>query len=114
MVLLAVLASTEFYQPEGIPPTLQHKHLVLSVQSNGLCFWSCCWLFLEASTKQLIGWHHRSRNAQGFPGPPQCDWERDIVKNWAMKIFGMPEPCKQRVMEEHSAEDEDIEPSIEL
>ena len=109
-MILAVLASVEFYQPEGIPPSLEHKHLVLSVQ--GLCFWSCCWLFLEASTKHLVGWYHRPRNAQGFPAQPACDWEKNIVKTWAMNMFGMPDPCKQRVMEEHSAEDEDIEPSI--
>ena len=110
MVYLAILASIELTHSEGIPPQVPSKFVLVPVQANGLCFWSCMWLYFRATVKEILGWYFRSRNTGGFPSPSESDMERRCVRTWAQDLFQMPDECKHRVLHELSAEDEDIDP----
>lgn len=70
------------------------------------------WLFTKASSKELLGWIHRPRNETGFPCGEDASWERKVVLDWAQSLQGMPHDCKDRLQNEHSAEDEDIEAGL--
>lgn len=111
MVILAMLASIEFFHSEGVPPSMPNEYVVIPVQANGLCFWSCLWLFNAATTAELLGWWARPRNASGYPTPDECSWERSTVFRWAcdLHVHSMPESCRQRLLQEQSVEDEDID-----
>ena len=112
MVILAVLASVQLEHTEGITPQMPSKHVLLRTQANGLCFWSCAWLFLKATPSQLLGWHTRQRNATGFPSSEESEMEKNLVFEWATSLPDMPEACRNRLLQHHSAENEDIDPSL--
>lgn len=109
MVILAVLASLEFHDPFGIPESLNHDHLIVPVQANGLCFWSCLYLVCQAAPPEVIGWFKRPRNEQGFPQGKDVDVEKRLVSEWALQIHDMPHDCSERIKGGHSAEHSDIE-----
>jgi len=110
MVWLAALASIEFFSVEGVAPPAPNleKRMQLRVQPDGLCFWSCLFLFYRATTADLCGWYFRARNKQGFPSSEEASMERRTVLNWATGLSGMPSGCKERLQSEHSVEEEDI------
>lgn len=109
MVILACLACVRFHDDSTIPPALSFRHVLLPTPANGLCFWSCLWLATVATEAEVLGWHLRSRNAQGFASVEDSKWELQVVKDWACKLC-LLDATRSRVMKGQSAEDGDIAP----
>lgn len=113
MVILALLASVELFQEMSIPKQLPSPVIVLRVQSDGLCFWSCLYLHLVATKRERFFWFHRARNPQGFPLESQhANQETKTVRSWALQIGNgdMPETTKQRIIVGESVMIDDIDP----
>lgn len=109
LVLLATLASIEFYPECQIPPSLSSKTTVIPVPADGSCFWSCLWLATEATPAEVFGWFKRPRNKVGMPSSKDGFAELQKVKSWAHSLESrMHRFCQQRLKHGLSAEHEDI------
>ena len=109
MVILATLASVEFFDHVKIPTQLNHQFVELRVAADGLCFWSCLWLSVVANSCETVAWHIRPRNASGFAAGDHCETERKVVFEWAHSFSAtMSSSCRKRLEGHISVEDEDI------
>ena len=115
IVLLATLSCVELYTTTAMPSKLYGPNVVLPVQANGLCFWACLFLSTKATHLQLLGWHSRPRNSQGFPSPEECTMEDDVVTRFALAINGgdLPVRCRGRICFRDSAVHEDMAPCLQ-
>lgn len=114
MVVLALLASIEFYEDVSPTPQLNHKFVEVNVPANGLCFWACLWLGTQAYTDEIIAWFSRPRNQTGFTSGADGKREEQIVWDWVSKLAPMPKSCHDRVAKKQSAEKEDIETQMDV
>jgi len=109
LVLLATLASIEFYPESKIPPQLGSKTTIIPVPADGMCFWSCLWLATEATVAEVYAWFKRPRNRVGMASSKDGAVEMQRVKDWANSLAPkMHRWCQQRLKNGLSAEHEDI------
>lgn len=95
MMLLAALASNEFYDNQNRPPQLPDPAIRVLVPGDGLCLWYCLYLACKATPQELFAWHLRARSAGGIPSPEEYKWEENNVLLWALdlgRVTGCPMP----------------------
>ena len=107
-MLLACLGCVEFFEANNIPPQLTSTPMILKVPPNGICFWSCLWLSTAASRAEILGWHMRPRSRLGFASFEETQTESNVVKTWAKQLPMIPQDTLDRLLNNHSAEDQDI------
>lgn len=109
MVILATLASIEFYSDVTPIPRLLHQFTEIKVAPDGRCFWSCMWLAQAAFTDDVIAWFACPRSELGHALGEDSKRESLVVFRWASKLQSMPVLCLERLEKSVSVETEDIE-----
>lgn len=112
MVLLACLATIEFFDDSSIPPRLVWGYEVVPTAADGRCLWTSLWLATKATKRQLYAWFHRPRNATGVTSGKDAIMEKDFVCDWALRLEYMPAETRKRVINGITAETADIDPSM--
>jgi len=113
MVLLAVLATTEFFDPFSIPRRLP-TNVWMPVQANGRSFWHCLYLACVATQRERFFWIHRQRNAAGFPDQEAAFKEDNKVVQHFEGIEDMPEETKHRMISAEPTIPQDMVPCFVL
>ena len=120
MVILAALACIELYDDESMDTKeiqLPAESIVIQTASNGLCFWTCLYLAVQASPPEVFAWFVQPRNTNGFPSATRMKEEDQTIYLWAMglkQVFQdhhpMPEGTRHRLRNKISATHEDMDP----
>ena len=119
MVILSALACIQLFDERT--QQLQNEVTLpesepIQTPSDGLCFWSCMYLAIQAAPKDVFAWHAQPRNANGFPAPERAKTEQDAVFLWAMNLkqvfqdlAPMPEGARYRLKNKISANHDDMD-----
>ena len=103
LVILSALASIELHETSSRPELPQHTTLV-KVPCDGLCFYYCLWLALQATPAQLFSWTLRTRNACGIPAQGEYQEEKQNALLWALDLQRMANRCMPRAMRRRISE----------
>ena len=123
MVILSALSCIELYDVPLPDPSaasdswtgVPAESVAVFVPANGLCFWSCLFLAIQCSPKDLFAWYAQPRNSSGFCAPTRAKWEEDTVFLWAMGLKNllpehpMPKETRLRIRSKASAVHQDID-----